>query len=68
MSKQVGLTLVFMLTALAAGQIGESMEITDQVRDYQIRMVEGADIAIFEIHGDDIYSPWDIWTPYIFFC
>jgi hypothetical protein len=68
MSKQVGLTLVFMLTALASGQIGESMEITDQVRDYQIRMVEGADIAIFEIHGDDIYSPWDIWTPYIFFC
>jgi hypothetical protein len=31
MSKQIGLTLVFMLTALASGQIGESMEITGQV-------------------------------------
>ncbi len=57
MSKQVGFTLVFMLTGLAAGQIGESIEITGQVHDYQTRMVEGADIAIFEIHRDDYYSP-----------
>ncbi len=57
MSKQMSLTLVFMLTGLASGQIGESMEITGQVRDYQIRMVEGADVAIFEIHRDDLYSP-----------
>lgn len=57
MSKQISLTLVFMLTGLAAGQIGESMEITGQVQDYQARMVEGADIAIFELHRDDYYSP-----------
>jgi 5-hydroxyisourate hydrolase-like protein (transthyretin family) len=57
MSKQMGLTFVFMFTALASGQIGESMEITGQVHDYQTRMVEGADIAIFEIHRDDAYSP-----------
>ena len=43
--------------SLAAGQIGESMEITGQVQDYQARMVEGADIAIFEVHRDDYYSP-----------
>jgi hypothetical protein len=60
MSKQMSLTLVFMLTGLTAGQIGESMEITGQVRDYQTRMVEGADIAIFEIHRDDIYSPTSV--------
>ncbi|MBW7990640.1 MAG: hypothetical protein FVQ84_11585 [Planctomycetes bacterium] len=57
MSKQISLILVFMLTSLAASQIGESVEITGQVHDYQTRMVEGADIAIFEIHRDDVYSP-----------
>lgn len=40
-------------------KLGETMrmEITGQVQDYQTRMVEGADIAIFEIHRDDYYSP-----------
>ena len=57
MSKQMSLTLVLMLTVLSTGQIGESVEITGQVQDYQARMVEGADIAIFEIHRDDAYSP-----------
>ncbi len=56
MSKPVSLTLVFMLTSLAAGQIGENIEITGQVRDYQARAVEGADVAIIELHRDDIYS------------
>ncbi|MBW7990395.1 MAG: hypothetical protein FVQ84_10325 [Planctomycetes bacterium] len=60
MSKQMSLTLVFMLTSLAAGQIGESMEITGQVHDYQTRMVEGAEVAIFEIHRDDYYSPTSV--------
>lgn len=60
MSKQMGLTLVFVLTSLAWSQIGESMEITGQVRDYQTRIVEGADIAIFEIHRDDYYSPTSV--------
>ena len=57
MSKQISLTLIFILTGLAAGQIGENMKITGQIHDYQTRIVEGADIAIFEIHRDDIYSP-----------
>ncbi len=57
MSKPMSLTLVFMLTSLAAGQIGDSIEIRGQVQDYQARMVEGADIAIFELHRDDYYSP-----------
>ncbi|MDT8301301.1 MAG: carboxypeptidase regulatory-like domain-containing protein [Sedimentisphaerales bacterium] len=60
MSKKISLTLFFMLTSLAWGQIGESVEITGQVRDYQTRMVEGADIAIFEIHRDDYYSPTSV--------
>ena len=40
-------------------KLGETMrmEITGQVHDYQTRMVEGADIAIFELHRDDYYSP-----------
>jgi len=53
----MSLTLVLALTSLAVGQIGESVEITGQVRDYQARFVEGADVAIFEINRDDIYSP-----------
>ncbi len=43
-------------------KLGETMhiEITGQVHDYQTRMVEGADIAIFEIHRDDYYSPTSV--------
>ncbi len=43
-------------------KLGETMrmEITGQVQDYQTRKVEGADIAIFEIHRDDYYSPTSV--------
>ncbi|NQV35564.1 MAG: hypothetical protein HQ515_22915, partial [Phycisphaeraceae bacterium] len=57
MKKRLSLVLVFAAVALNAGLAGERMTITGQVHDDQARVVEGADIAIYELHGDDYYSP-----------
>lgn len=57
MSRSMSLTLVIVLAGLVAGHAERSMEITGQVLDDKIQRVEGADVAIYELHGDDYYSP-----------
>ena len=57
MKKRLGLVFVFVAVGLDAGLADELMKITGQVHDDEARVVGGADIAIYELHGDDYYSP-----------
>jgi len=57
MKKRLSLVFVFVVMGLNVGLSGEGMEITGQVKDDQMRLVEGADIAIYGLYGDDYYSP-----------
>jgi protocatechuate 3,4-dioxygenase beta subunit len=57
MGRSRNLALVLVCTALAAGQSENSMEITGRVFDDQMRRVTDADVALYELHGDDCYSP-----------
>jgi hypothetical protein len=51
------LALVIVLAGLGAGQIGEHLRISGQVRDDQVQLVAGAEVAALELHGDDYYTP-----------
>ena len=49
----MALALVILLTGLGAGQVGEHLRVSGQVQDFQPHMVEGAEVAVLELHGDD---------------
>ncbi|MCP4456229.1 MAG: hypothetical protein GY809_32630, partial [Planctomycetes bacterium] len=57
MKKKLNLVFMFVVAGLNVGLAGERTEITGHVHDDQSRVVEGAEVAIYELHGDDYYSP-----------
>jgi len=57
MKKRLSLVFVFVVAGLNVGLAVERTEITGQVHDDQARVVEGAEVAIYELHGDGYYSP-----------
>ncbi|MCP4456228.1 MAG: hypothetical protein GY809_32625 [Planctomycetes bacterium] len=57
MKKRLILVFTFVVVGLNVGLAGERTEITGQVHDDQARVVEGAEVAIYELHGDGYYSP-----------
>jgi hypothetical protein len=57
MKKRLNLMFVFVVVGLNVGLAGERTEITGQVHDDQARVIEGAEVAIYQLHGDGYYSP-----------
>ena len=57
MKKRLSLVVVFVVVGLNVGMTGERTGITGQVHDDQARVVVGAEVAIYALHGDGYYSP-----------
>ncbi len=56
MSRSLFLTL-FLWTGLFAGRASTPLEISVRVLDPNIQSLANAEVALYELHGDDYYSP-----------